>query len=267
MKTIELFNTHPVFSLDQAVKILALPGGKPRTLERLHYHEKAGRLKRMARGLYAVVPPGVPSEKFRPDPFLAAAAVRPGAIFSHHSALELLGAAHSVWNRYTLFVENRRRPLRFNGAEIHFHGHPGPMKSNSRRNLGTRQVEYRGKLLRTTGPERTLVEGFRQTDRIGGLEELLNSVAGFAVLDLDLIQEILACYGTAKLWTATGWFLERFQEIFHVDDAILDRMAGHRPRSPQYLVRSSRNGVLAARWNLLLPKSMGQMEEPDGRQP
>jgi hypothetical protein len=39
----------------------------------------------------------VPVESNQPDPFLVAAAVRPDSVFSYHSALEFLGAAHSVW--------------------------------------------------------------------------------------------------------------------------------------------------------------------------
>jgi predicted transcriptional regulator of viral defense system len=263
LKTTEFFNSHPVFSLNEATEILAPRGGRSGTLERLKYHLKVGRLKLVTRGVYAVVPPGVSVEGFQPDPFLVAAAVRPDGIFSHHSALELLGAAHSVWSRYTLYVERRRRPLRVNNTDIRFLEHPGPMRSESCRKLGIRRVEYRGKLLQTTGPERTLVEGFRRPERMGGLPELVDSAGGFAVLDLDLLQEILQCYGTANLWAATGWFLERFRESFHVTGAILDRLARHCPRAPQYLERNRRGGVLAARWNMVVPKTLINLREPD----
>lgn len=265
MKTTDFFNTHPVFSLDEASKILAPAGGRPGTVERLKYHLKAGRLKLVARGIYAVVPPGILVEKFQPDPFLVAAAVRPHGVFSYHSALELLGAAHSVWTRYTLFVEKRRRPLGLNNTDILFLECPGPMRTASCRKLGLRKVEYRGKLLQTTGPERTLVEGFRRPVAVGGLEELVNSAGGFAVLDLDLLQEILRCYDIANLWAATGWFLERFRQSFHVTERFLNQMVQHCPQAPQYLERNRREGVLVARWNLLLPKELVNLGEPDER--
>ena len=89
MKSAEFLSLHPVFSLDEASKALALPGGRPGTLERLKYHMENGRLKLAAWGIYAA--PGMKTEDFRPDPFLAAAAIRPEGVFSHHSALELLG--------------------------------------------------------------------------------------------------------------------------------------------------------------------------------
>lgn len=265
LRTVDFFNAHPVFSLDQAADLLVSEGGRPAVLERLQYHVNTGRLKRIARGIYGVIPPGVTAAQFHPDPFLCAVAIRPDSIFSHHSALSLLGAAHSIWNRCTLYTSRRRQPLRLDRAQIHFLEHPGPMRIEARRKLGTRQVEYHGRLLRVTGPERTLVEGFRQPDRVGGLEELVISARGFAVIDLDLLQEILECYDTANLWAATGWFLERFQESFHVNNAVLERMARHRPRGPQYLMRNSRGGVLIGRWNLFLPKALVQMEEADER--
>ena len=130
LKTADFFNTHPIFSLNDAEKTLAPSGGRSATLERLKYHMKAGRLKPVTRGVYAVVPPGMPVEGFQPDPFLAAAAIRPDGIFSHHSALALLGAAHSVWHQYTLYTKRRRRPLRFNDAEIHFLDPPAPCEKN-----------------------------------------------------------------------------------------------------------------------------------------
>lgn len=265
MKTSDFFNTHPVFSLDEADEILAPKGGRSATLERLKYHMKTGRLKRVKRGVYAVVPPGIPFKEFQPDAFLSAAAIRPDGIFSHHSALELLGVAHSFWHRYTLYTERRRRPLQLNGAEIQFLDPPGPMRTGPCLHLGTRRIEYRGKLLQATGPERTLVEGFRSPDRVGGVSELVESAGGFSVLDLDLLQKILHCYDTAYLWAATGWFLERHQKSFHVGQGLLDRLSSYGPRAPQYLDRNRRGGTLVKRWNLFLPKTV--TGEPDEYQP
>lgn len=69
----------------------------------------------------------------------------------------------------------------------------------------------------------------------------------------------------ANLWAATGWFLERFQKTFHVPDPILARMERRRPRSKQYLERGRRGGILAKRWNLILPKEVFELGEPDER--
>ena len=263
VKTAEFFATHPVFSLDEAAHALAPPGGRRGTVERLKHHLETGRLKFVTRGIYAVVPAGVPVEPLRPDPFLVAAAARPDGVFSHHSALELLGAAHSVWTQCTLFTVRCRRPLVLNGATVRFLDHPGPFRTGSRQHLGTRRIERRGRLLETTGPERTLVEGFRRPALAGGLEELVQSASAFPILDLDLLEQVLRRFDVANLWAATGWFLERFQRSFHVPERFLGRMEQHRPRSPQYLERNSRGGTLARRWNLILPEVLVQPGEAD----
>ena len=265
MKTSEFFATHSVFSLNEAAEALKPIGGRLGTVERLKYHLKAGRLKLAARGVYAVVLPGVPAERFQPAPVLVASAVRPDGVFSHHSALELLGAAHRVWHQCILYVKQRRRPLRLNGTTIRFLEHPGPMRSAANEQLGTMRVERQGKLLRTTGPERTLVEGFRRPALVGGLEELVRSASGFSTLDLDLLEKVLHEYAIANLWAAAGWFLERFQQTFYVPERILERLALHRPRSPHYLERDRRGGALSARWNLILPEALARLGEPDER--
>lgn len=261
MKTLEFFAAHPVFSLDEVSTALGLDGDRAKTVERLKYHVKTGRLKLVVRGVYAVVPPGAKPQEFRPDPFLVAAAFRPEGVFSHHSALELQGVAHSVWNECTLYTEMRRRPLLIDGTTVRFLEHPAPMLAESGSHVGTRKIERQGKMIRTTGPERTLIEGFRRPGLAGGLEELVASASGFAVFDLALVDEILQRYGIANLWAATGWFLECFQETFHVPEEFLKYLEQQRPRSPHYLERNRRGGMLASRWNLILPKELIRQEE------
>ncbi len=265
LKTTDFFAMHPIFSLDEAVEILT-PGGKRSVIvDRLKYHLKTGRLKRVTREIYAVIPPAVAVDNFRPDPLLVAQAMHPDGIFSHHSALELLGAAHSVWNQCTVYVARRRRPLLLDGITIRFLDPPHPMQSDSRQKVGTRRIEHHGRLLEVTGPERTLIEGFSRPLLAGGLEELVRSAAGFPTLDLDLLEEVLRLYDLSKLWAATGWFLEMFQKSFHVPDALLTSMEQRRPRSRAYIERDQRGGVLVPRWNLILPKVLLSLGEPDER--
>ena len=86
---------------------------------------------------------------------------------------------------------------------------------------GVRQVRREGQAVNCTGPERTLVDGFRQPRWVGGLSELVESASGFGVLDLDLLEQVLLAYDQRTLWAAVGWFLERYQERFFVPDQYL----------------------------------------------
>lgn len=263
--TAELFARHPVFSLEQATRELAPPGGRAGASERLRYHLETGRLKLVARGLYAVVPPGASAVTLHPDPFLVAVAARPDAVFCHHSALELLGAAHSVWTEHTVYAGRRRRPIRLENSIVRFLEAPEPMAGDDDRPFGTRQVERRGRLLLTTGPERTLVEGLRRPYLVGGLEELILSASGFPALDMDILDEVLVRYDVLNLWAATGWFLEHFRHTFHVPEETFVRCSQNVPTAPQYLVRGRRGGTLHRRWNLIVPAELERLGGPDER--
>jgi len=265
LTTAELFAARPVFSLNEAAERLAPPGGRAGAVERLKHHLETGRLQLVTRGVYAVVPAGVSSERFRPDPALVAAAARPDCVLSYHTALELLGSAQSVWREHTAFTARRRRPIAIDGVTVRFLDHPAALREAGAVRLGVRTVERRGQLLSVTGPERTLVEGLRRPGLAGGLEELVASASSFPTLDLELLEEVLHRYDFAQLYAATGWFLECFEKTFHVPAEFLGRLEKKRPRGPQYLERSRRTGVLAVRWNLVVPESVASPGEPDER--
>ena len=235
------------------------PGGYPAVVERLII--SPGRLKHLARGLYATVPLGESAGQFQPDPFWVAAVLRPDGVFCYHSALQLLGAAHSIWHEYAVFSNRRRPPLLLNSERIVFLEPPTSLKRKKAEHVGVRQVEWLGRLLQVTGPERTLIEGFRRLDLVGGLSELLESSAGFPYLDLDLLYTILKHYHVTVLWAASGWFLELHQTVFQVPDDFLNRLEAHKPKGPRYLGRREPGGTLVPRWNLILPAEAVKLSE------
>jgi predicted transcriptional regulator of viral defense system len=264
--TSTFLQTHRVFNLDEAVRALSPAGGRKATLERLKYASRRGKLKKLARGVYASVPPGADPMKYQPDRFLAAAALRPDAVFAFHSALELLGAAHSEWRLCTAYSEHRAQLFDRGGLELRFLSHPQRLLRQEATNLGLRTVHRVDRELRVTGPERTLIDGFRRPDLVGGHAEFVESVAGFSVLDLPLLFELLNAFRQKALWAAVGWFLERYRATFFVGDDDLALIERHVPRGPLYLSRDERGGVLHRRWNLIVPEALVDGMEPDESQ-
>jgi len=256
LATEDFLARHPVFRLDELAHALGREGETGAALDRVKHHLGRGRLKRVTRGLYAAVPRGTSARNFVPDRYAVAAAASPDGILSHHAALELLGVAHSEWNLCTVLCSQRRKPFRVGEAEVRFLGHPASLRRAGKERLGARLTERAGRTIHFTGPERSLVDGFRQPRLVGGLEEHVESTAGLGVLDLDLLREILAAYDQKGLWACVGWFLERHRERFFVPESLLARLEKKRPLSPHYVPRGQRGGVLSRRWNLVLPESL-----------
>jgi predicted transcriptional regulator of viral defense system len=263
--TEEFLATHAVFTLNEAERRLRPNGGRSAVLERLKYALSRGRIKPVIRGVYATVPRGTDPDAFQPDPYVAAAAVREDAVFCYHSALDLLGASYSVWQQVTVYTARRRSPVTLDGVSLRFLSHPVPLKRAGKSDLGLRTLQRAGTSLRVTGPERTLVEGFRTPRLVGGVAEFVASVSGFPVLDFDLLLRVLRAYDERVLWGAVGWFLETHRERFFVEDALLARFEGSVPRSPQYVEPAARGGRLVSRWNVIVPETVASSGEPDER--
>jgi predicted transcriptional regulator of viral defense system len=254
---------NPVFTLSQLTE--AIGGGRGRAQAWAKYHVGTGRLRGVERGAYAAVPPGTDPDSFLPDRFLVAAALRPDGIFAYHSALELLGAAHSAWHVAVVLSERRRRALVLGSDRIEFHEHQAQLRLVGSPLIGVLRLPYRMVTLTTAGPERTLVEGFRLPRLVGGLEELVESAGGFPALDFEALLPILKAFDHKALYSAVGWFLERYQRVFYVPDELLLELERERPLSPYYLPRRLRGqgGVHVRRWNLILPETVVRLAEPD----
>ncbi len=263
MNTLSFFQTHSVFTLEEAVVGLAPRGGRKGAIERLKYAARRGRIRMVARGVYASVPPGLDAALFEPDRYLVAAAIRPDGVFSHHAALELLGAAHSEWSLCTLYTRRRRALLALGDVELRFLAHPTALNRKGLSTLGVRTVLRADRKLLVTGPERTLLDGFRKPDLAGGLAELVESAAGLPVLELPLLHELLEAYDRKLLWAAAGWFTETWRRTFFVGEDDLKLFERHVPKSPLYLGGQSPDGRLVRRWNLIVPSNVLAMAGPD----
>lgn len=249
----EFLADHPVFTLSRLARARGDGGTLGPARNQLKHHLRRGRVVAVAREIFAAVPHGIDAGDFTPDPFHVAAAARPRGIFAYHSALELLGQAHSVWGQITLHCLRRRAPLQIGTTEILFLATPRALVRANQERIGTREVIRRDVRLTATGPERTLVEGLRQPHRAGGLEEHVESVAGFAALDFELLERVLRIYDERAVWAAVGWLVEDRQAEWRPPRAFLELCRGRRPRQNQYLLRERRGGTKVPGWNLIVP--------------
>ena len=107
------------------------------------------------------------------------------------------------------------------------------------------------------------MDGFRQLSLVGGLDELVESMNGFATPNPDALKEILRAYDKRRLWAAVGWYLQRRLADLFLDASILSDFQKHRPRGRVYLVPGQRGGLLAKEWNLVVPEHLQRSVHPE----
>ena len=115
MKHEGFFRRHPVFTGEELAVHLASRGevGSRGQEALLAYYTRTGRVIRVRRGLYAVVPPGAEPESYPVDAYLIACRLTPDAVLSHHTALEFHGRAYSAWNQLIYSASRPVEPITF----------------------------------------------------------------------------------------------------------------------------------------------------------
>lgn len=255
IKPEDFWAIHPVFSLEAFSTAVRGPGTTRRAAtRRLQYAARQGRLKLVERGLYAVVAPGVSAETFVPDRFLVAAAVRPDAVLAYHSALELLGLAHSVYRDVFYLTARPRKDLRLPGGRVRALRYPQPLRNRGTEEFGVETQERQGVKVRLTGPERTLVDCLLLPRYAGGVDEVMEAARSVSALDLDRLERYLTLLDQRRAFAIMGFVLEQAANRLFVPGPLLDRLAARRPTARIYLNKRQRGGRLQARWNLIVPE-------------
>lgn len=246
----------PVVNLQALREELPGPQEQRRLKWAAQYYARTGRLQRVAQGVYAAIPPGVEAAHFQPDPYLVAAVLRTDAVLSHHAALDLLGQAHSVLQIFPYFTRSPRRLLERAGNHWIALSHPAALVRIGKTDFGVTTHDRRGERLRVTGPERTLVDCFDSPRWAGGLEELVESAAGFRGLDLHLLEAYLELLDQRRLDAAVGWFIETHPETAAAVEPFLRRLEQRAKHRPIYLEKGTRGGRFQKRWNLIVPENL-----------
>src|SRR5258706_1624697 len=120
MKPTDFFARHPVFRFEEFREAHQSKGTRSSEATRsvLKQHVAAGNLINVRRGLYARVPETADAATFRVDPYLVASCLAEDAVIAYHSALQLLGKAHSQSERLTYLSGRRAKPFTFQDTEF-----------------------------------------------------------------------------------------------------------------------------------------------------
>jgi len=272
------FYQHPVFRLDQLVAFK----GKKGTVKREHiqqtlqYYLKKKRIISIRRGLFAVVPPHLSLKETYIDPYVLAANTTEDSVLAYHTALELHGIAHTVFQRQTFKTHHKVKPFHYLDTLFQPVIHKDFVQQEHLFKEFTMVTNRNGTDILLTNLECTFVDAIDRPDLCGGWEEVYKCLDGIFSLSItDAVRYCLALKSpilAAKL----GYFLERRLEqrqagllsdyFSTAERPKLEPLLAYRPKSPYYLAgKTSGSCQYVKKWNLMVPKSHinRTWEEPD----
>ena len=218
-----------------------------------------GRLLRIRRGLYAARNPYDPREPL-PDKYLVGSKIRKKYYFGFHTALELLGAGHSVNNGCFIAVPRSNPFHSFGLMHLHF-------QSILTRDLDTEimTLELKHGPVRMSNPSRTFVEVLLRPELAGGYGEAILCLEGLGGVEMDGILKVLDIYGNDNLARKVGYVLDKLVKTSPYYQGIGTRdIDTVRQRIGDGLVYVERNvpSTLVKKWKLYVPQTLiGYLKE------
>ena len=253
------FRRHPVFTREELAAHLASRSevGARRQEALLAYYTKTGRIIRVRRGLYAVIPLGADPDAYPVDPYAVAAKLTEDAVLSHHTALEFHGRAYSVWHHLIYSASRPVGPLTFRSQVFRGATFPKALRRSGTEHFGVMNSERAGVAMRVTSLERTLVDVLQRPYLSGGWEEIWRSLESVEFFDIDQVVEYALLLGNATTGAKVGFFFDQHRETLMVEESHLRPLRERCPRQPHYLDHTRRQpGCLVADWNLVVPKDV-----------
>ncbi len=253
------FRRHLVFTGEELAVHPAVRGavGNRGKEALLAYYTKRGRVVRVRRGLYAVIPRGAEPDSYPVDPYLVAARLTPDAILSHHTALEFHGRAYSVWHHMIYSASRPVGSLTFHSWAFRGTMFPAALLRAKAEHVGVLDSECAGVGVRVTSLERTLVDVLHRPELSGGWEEIWRSLESVEFFNFDRVVEYALLLDNATTAAKVGFFLEQHREALMVEERHLSPLRERRPRQPHYLDRAGgKPGYLVADWNLVVPNEV-----------
>jgi predicted transcriptional regulator of viral defense system len=259
MKYDDFFRKHPVFTIAEFSSYLSSYGDVRKRAEEsyLAYYQKTGKVIRIQRGLYAVIPPGTDPDAYPVDPFLIAGKLTPDAVISHHSALEFHGYAYSIRELFTYLTSHPIKSLRFRSHTFRGTKFPVALFRAGKEKYGVIRADRAGMDIQVTGLERTLVDVLDRPQLSGSWEEIWRSLGSVEFFDLDMVIEYAHLLGNATTGAKVGYLLQQRRESLMVEEHHLNKLRSLRPRQPHYLDRTKRqSGRFIPEWNLIVPQEV-----------
>lgn len=261
------FAQHPLFHTGEIREKLNLHSEK--TLESLlKYHLKQGHLKRIKRGLYAVIGAGRDPEKAHVDEYLIASKLAKDAVIGYQSALGYWGMLYSIRNEIIYLTRGDNRKFLYDGVIYKAVFFPKKLIQCNQELFDVKSVDRLGEQIWVTSLERTFVDILDRFYLIHSWEEVYRAFESIKMLELDKVIEYTLLLGRPTTIAKVGFFLEQFRQTWYVEECHLNQLQQHVPQSPLKIDRKKQKaGKFISKWNIIIPETLliKNWEEPYDR--
>ena len=203
---------------------------------------KRGYIRGIRRNLYAAI--NLADNAPVVSKYRIARHITPTAYVSHHAAFEYYGSYNQVSYQVEVSSETPFRPFEFDWIRYVY------IASRIREG-----VAEHSNGIRVTDPERTVLDGINDLEKVIGLEELLKCIELMPMLKEDKLLEYLAVYNKQVLYQKTGYILEHFQKGFRLSDTFFNECVSHIGKSTRYFTLN-RRGVYDNKWKMIVPENL-----------
>jgi predicted transcriptional regulator of viral defense system len=218
--------------------------GNIRTADSVLYsHKKKGLIVSVRRNLYAAI--SLETNQPLCTPYQIASNISADSYISHHSAFEYHGMANQVFSELYVSSSSKFNDFEFDGKHY--------TRIQSKTIEGVKTI---GKV-RVTDIERTIVDSVKDFTKIGGLEELLRSLAMITYATEEKLIKYLSIYNNQFLWQKVGYFLSCFPNM-KLSPRFFEICKGNSKKSVRYLYEELKfeNPVFSNEWGLYVPNDI-----------
>jgi predicted transcriptional regulator of viral defense system len=223
----------------------ALVGNKNSANSFLQSYLKKGYIQSVKRNLYVVM--NIVNKSPIANRYEIGSHINATSYISHYSAFSYYGYSNQVMNEVYVSSDSVFRDFEYSGLKYKF--------------LKSRMSEGIVKTtdgVRVTDLERTVLDGINDFEKIGGLEELLRSLALVPYLDEKKLLSYLKVYGKQALYQKTGYILEVFKTDLKLTDEFFKICRDNINKSVKVLSKNfnKEQVVYNSKWQMFVPKKL-----------
>jgi predicted transcriptional regulator of viral defense system len=226
---------HPVFSINDVKK---LSGNINTAYSQLNRLMKKGMIKKIRKNIYSVV--NLATDQILANRYQIACAITDTSYISHHTAFEYYGLTNQVFYEVYVSSESKFNHFEFEGITYKY--------------ISSRIKEGVVEAKNTTGVRITDIERTVTDNKIGGIEELLNSLDNINYLDESKLKKYLDIYNTQSLYQKTGYILNYYREELQISKEFIEYCNKKIGKSSSYLSNEIKDDThYNSKWKLVIP--------------